>query len=66
MHDIADIADPDEHRDHDRRGATIVGPLLGARVAKMVGSHVVAKRYLVTTDPAYRSRLSVRSIETLR
>ena len=26
---------------------------------------MLAKRYLVSTDPAYRSRLSVRSIETL-
>ena len=33
--------------------------------ARLVGAHVLAKRYLVTTDPAYRSRLSVRSIETL-
>ena len=40
-------------------------PLLGARVARLVGAHVVAKRYLVATDPAYRSQLSVRSVETL-
>ena len=26
------------------------------RVARLVGAHVVAKRYLVTTDPAYRDR----------
>jgi predicted HD phosphohydrolase len=65
VHDIADIADPDDHTDHDRRGAELVGPLLGARVAHLVGSHVIAKRYLVTTDPAYRGLLSVRSVETL-
>jgi len=65
VHDISDIAHPDDHTDHDRRGATLVEPLLGARVARLVGAHVLAKRYLVTTDPAYRSRLSVRSIETL-
>jgi predicted HD phosphohydrolase len=43
-----------------------VEPLLGARVARLVGAHVAAKRYLVATDPAYRDRLSPRSIETLQ
>ena len=56
---------PDDHTDHDRRGAALVEPLLGPRVARLVGAHVVAKRYLVTTDPAYRSLLSRRSTETL-
>jgi predicted HD phosphohydrolase len=65
VHDIADIAYPDDHTDHDRRGAELVGPLLGPRVARLVGAHVVAKRYLVTTEPAYRRRLSARSAETL-
>jgi predicted HD phosphohydrolase len=66
VHDIADIAFPDDHGDHAARGATLVEPLLGARVARLVGAHVNAKRYLVATDPAYRARLSPRSIETLR
>jgi predicted HD phosphohydrolase len=65
VHDVSDIAHPDDHTDHDRRGAELVAPLLGPRVARLVGAHVVAKRYLVTTDPAYRSRLSPRSVETL-
>ncbi len=65
VHDISDIADPFDHTEHDRRGADLVRPLLGARVAHLVGSHVVAKRYLVATDPAYRARLSERSAETL-
>jgi len=65
VHDISDIAHPDDHTDHDRRGAALVEPLLGPRVARLVGAHVLAKRYLVTTDPEYRSHLSVRSIETL-
>jgi len=65
VHDVSDIADPADHREHDRRGALLVAPLLGARVARLVGTHVVAKRYLVATDHAYRSRLSERSIETL-
>jgi predicted HD phosphohydrolase len=65
LHDIADAVTPHEHTEHDRRGADLVRPLFGERVARLVGAHVVAKRYLVTTDPAYRCRLSVRSVETL-
>jgi predicted HD phosphohydrolase len=65
VHDISDIADPHDHRDHDRRGAELVRPLLGDRVAALVGAHVVAKRYLVATDASYRATLSVRSVETL-
>ncbi len=65
VHDIADVVNPDDHTDHDRRGAALVGGLLGDRVAHLVGAHVIAKRYLVTTDPAYRSQLSRRSVETL-
>jgi len=65
VHDIADIAYPDDHTDHDRRGATLVEPLLGARVAQLVGAHVLAKRYLVATEPTYREGLSARSVETL-
>jgi predicted HD phosphohydrolase len=65
VHDISDIATPDDHSAHDQRGAALVAPLLGDRVAKLVGAHVVAKRFLVTTDPSYRAQLSARSIETL-
>jgi predicted HD phosphohydrolase len=66
VHDIADIAYPQDHGDHALRGAALVESLLGARVARLVGAHVEAKRYLVATDPAYRAQLSPRSIETLR
>jgi predicted HD phosphohydrolase len=65
VHDISDIAFPHDHGDHARRGAGIVEPLLGPRVARLVGAHVDAKRYLVATDPGYRGRLSPRSVETL-
>ena len=65
VHDIADVVYPDDHTDHDRRGAALVDQLLGARVAHLVGAHVIAKRYLITTDPEYRARLSIRSAETL-
>ena len=47
------------------RGAELVERLLGPRVARLVGAHVVAKRYLITTEPEYRNNLSLRSIETL-
>jgi predicted HD phosphohydrolase len=65
LHDISDIIDPSDHRDHDVRGAAIVAPIFGERVAHLVASHVLAKRFLVATEPAYRSQLSVRSVETL-
>jgi predicted HD phosphohydrolase len=56
---------PGNHDDHDTRGAALVEPLLGARVARLVAGHVVAKRYLAATDPAYARSLSARSAETL-
>ena len=65
VHDIADITQPGDHRDHSHVGARLVEPLLGPRVAHLVGAHVAAKRYLVATDPSYRAHLSARSIETL-
>ena len=65
LHDISDAATPDDHDDHAGRGAAIVEPALGPRVARLVRAHVLAKRYLVATDPSYRARLSARSVETL-
>jgi len=65
VHDIADAHTPHDHTDHDRRGAQLVRPLLGARVARLVEAHVLAKRYLVTTEPEYRTVLNERSTETL-
>jgi predicted HD phosphohydrolase len=50
---------------HDREGRALVAPLLGPRVAALVGGHVAAKRYLLATDPAYAALLSARSEETL-
>jgi predicted HD phosphohydrolase len=65
VHDIADIAYPADHNDHARRGAALIEPILGPRVARLVGAHVDAKRYLVATDPSYRAALSPRSTDTL-
>jgi predicted HD phosphohydrolase len=50
---------------HDVTGRTMVAPLLGHRIATLVGGHVAAKRYLLATDPAYAALLSARSEETL-
>jgi predicted HD phosphohydrolase len=64
VHDVWDAVSAD-HDDHDRRGAALVEPLLGARVARLVAGHVLAKRYLVARDPAYGDGLSGRSTATL-
>lgn len=50
---------------HDRAGAAAIAPLMGPRIAALVGLHIAAKRYLVTTDPAYRAVLSPLSTHTL-
>jgi len=50
---------------HDVAGDALVRPLLGERVAALVGGHVAAKRYLLTTDGAYATLLSERSETTL-
>jgi predicted HD phosphohydrolase len=50
---------------HDVAGRTLVRPLLGERVGALVGGHVAAKRYLLTTDGAYAALLSERSEITL-
>jgi predicted HD phosphohydrolase len=51
---------------HDIEGRHLVEPLLGVRVAELVGGHVAAKRFLLATDPGYRALLSARSEITLR
>jgi predicted HD phosphohydrolase len=50
---------------HDVYGRSLLGGLLGARVAGLVGGHVAAKRYLLATDPDYATLLSARSELTL-
>jgi predicted HD phosphohydrolase len=51
--------------DHALAGADLVRPLLGARVAALVGGHAEAKRYLVSVEPAYGAGLSENSTFTL-
>lgn len=65
VHDVGTLLEPGRPATHARTGAIAVRGLLGARVATLVEGHDQAKRYLVATDAAYRSRLSDTSIMTL-
>ena len=65
VHDVGTILEPDAPATHAATGAAAVAPLLGRRVAWLESWHAEAKRYLVTTDPEYRARLSERSVVTL-
>jgi predicted HD phosphohydrolase len=65
VHDIGHLLVPGDADGHGRHGADAVRELLGDRVADLVELHVPAKRYLVTTDPAYRESLSRGSTHTL-
>lgn len=65
VHDVASTVWPGRPATHARAGAALVAPLLGERVAWLVAHHDQAKRYLVTTEPDYRDRLSEASVLTL-
>ena len=52
-------------RSHDMAGQMVLKDVMAPRVCLLVGLHVDAKRYLVTTDPGYRALLSPISIRTL-
>ncbi len=67
VHDVASSSAlrPRPPGDHGLNGAAMVRPLLGDRIADLVRLHVAAKRYLVSTDPAYRGILSPNSVHTL-
>lgn len=43
---------------HAEVGADLVRPVMGPRIARLIALHADAKRYMVTTDPDYLSRLS--------
>lgn len=65
VHDIGTIVRLDDPAGHAARGARLVRPLLGERVAWLVGAHVRAKQWLVGHDPGYRALLSPVSVATL-
>lgn len=65
VHDLGHQLVPGDDAGHGRAAADAVRPLFGGRVADLVELHVPAKRYLVTTDPAYHDVLSPVSVRTL-
>ncbi|MGS2805434.1 HD domain-containing protein [Nocardia sp. MW-W600-9] len=65
VHDIGHVLVPGDDAGHGRHGAAAVRELLGERVARLVELHVVAKRFLVATDPAHAAGLSASSRRTL-
>jgi predicted HD phosphohydrolase len=65
IHDIGQTLTANDEAAHGRVGGQFVEPVLGPRVAALVELHVPAKRYLVTTDDEYASRLSPASVASL-
>jgi len=65
VHDIGHTLPPRRDEVHAEVAAAFVRPVLGPRVARLVGLHVAAKRYLVTTHPDYRRALDEASITSL-
>ncbi|RDI64831.1 putative HD phosphohydrolase [Nocardia pseudobrasiliensis] len=65
VHDIGHTIAPGDDAGHGRHGARAVRELLGARVARLVELHVVAKRYLAATDSVHAAGLSPSSRRTL-
>ncbi|MEV6213484.1 HD domain-containing protein [Nocardia sp. NPDC051833] len=65
VHDIGHVLVPGDDAGHGRHGADAVRALLGERVARLVELHVVAKRFLVATDPVHAAGLSASSLRTL-
>ncbi len=65
VHDVGWMIEPHAPAAHAPVGGALVGSLLGERVAHLVARHADAKRYLITTDPSYRTQLSDRSAVTL-
>jgi len=65
LHDVGHLLDGATDTDHGEDGARWLGQWFGPDVTGPVRLHVAAKRYLVTTAPDYRARLSPASVETL-
>jgi predicted HD phosphohydrolase len=63
LHDLGDGRVSEA--EHAPWAAALVRPLLGERVAWLIGQHAEAKRYLCTTDAQYWHRLSPVSQRTL-
>lgn len=64
--DAGDALTDDLDAHHDASGARWLSRWFGPAVTEPVRLHVSAKRYLVTTEPAYAAKLSAASAHTLR
>ncbi len=60
-----DIADEDVDARHEAVGAAYLAQRFSTELVAAVSLHVLAKRYLVGTDPAYAANLSPASVHSL-
>jgi len=60
-----DIADEDIDAKHEAVGAAFLAQRFNTEVVAAVSLHVLAKRYLVGTDPNYAANLSPASVHSL-
>jgi [1-hydroxy-2-(trimethylamino)ethyl]phosphonate dioxygenase len=73
LHDIGhllhehgeDAADRGDDTQHERRGEVWLSSRFSPGVTHPIGLHVAAKRYLCATNPAYLSKLSPASVQSL-
>ena len=65
VHDIGHLLPGSSDDTHADEAARAVAPALGERVARLVGLHVEAKRYLVAVEPAYGALLRADSVASL-
>jgi [1-hydroxy-2-(trimethylamino)ethyl]phosphonate dioxygenase len=73
LHDIGHLVNPDDRHatargedgEHEQTGAEYLARWFGEEVTRPVYLHVVAKRYLTATDPAYAATLSPASALSL-
>jgi predicted HD phosphohydrolase len=65
VHDLGHVLVGVGDAEHAAAGAEAVRGALGERVARMVGLHVEAKRYLVGSEATYLGELSAESVTSL-
>lgn len=65
VHDLGHLLPGSTDETHAELAARAVAPALGERVARAVGLHVEAKRYLVTVEVGYGKLLRADSVASL-
>ena len=65
LHDLGHLLPGSTDETHAELAAWAVAPALGERVARAVGLHVEAKRYLVTVEAGYGGLLGADSVASL-